>query len=368
MSLQSNALPPAARVRRIVALMIGEIGDLIVTYPTLAALKARYPQARLTLIARPVVRELAEAQAAVDEVLPFPAGASRFDKAVFLALLALRRWDLWVDLHTPTWNTVCTNEEVFRRNALLMRFAACRFRAGFAVPELGGRLTHAVPVPDVQTLKTENIVDTTLRVTAAAGQAQWRKAQALPPEVTHRMRARLCLDMDQRPMVALFFGAKQPAKFWPEAHVVRFLQLALERFPGHRILMIGGPHEKLPTERVLAALAPASLARIDNLVSRCSLIETAAVLALCEAVVSTDSGPMHLADAVGVPLVSLFSAFNYLVWVPVQSPNVVLHHLTACSPCFKSVCDRNNECMNGIRPEAAVQALEKLLPDATAAA
>lgn len=358
-----TALPPAEQVRSVVALMIGEIGDLVVTYPALSALRARYPGARLTLIARPVVRELAQAQASVDEVLVFPGGASRLRKLAFLIRLLLRRWDLWVDLHTPTWNTVCSNEEVFRRNALLMRVAGCRFRVGFGVPELMKHLTHAVPVPDVQTLKTENIVDTTLRVAGAAGQAQWRKSQNLPKTVLERMRDKLKFDRDRRPTIALFFGAKQPAKFWPEAHVAKFLEMALERFPAHRILMIGGPHEKLPTDRVLAALPPASLARVDNLVMQCSLIETAAVLSLCEAVVSTDSGPMHLADAVGVPLVSLFSAFNYLVWVPVQAPNVVLHHLTPCSPCFKSVCDRNNECMNGIRPEAAVQALVRLLPN-----
>lgn len=356
------ALPDAAQVRSVVALMIGEIGDLIVTYPALAALKARYPQSRLTLIARPVVRELAEAQAPVDEVLPFP-GGSRIEKARFLGRLMVSRWDLWVDLHTPTWNTVCTNEEVFRRNALLMRFARCRFRVGFAVPELVRYLSHAVPVPDVQTLKTENIIDTTLRVADAAGQRQWRKTQALPAAVSQKMRTRLRIDHDHRPMLALFFGAKQPAKFWPEPHVIRFVKIALERFPEHRILMIGGPHEAQPTQRIMDELAPESLLRVENLVMQCSLIETAAVLALCDAVVSTDSGPMHLADAVGTPLVSLFSAFNHLVWVPVNAPNVVLHHMTPCSPCFRSVCDRNNECMNGIRPEAAVQALVRLMPE-----
>lgn len=355
-------LPDAAQVRSIVALMIGEIGDLIVTYPALAALRARYPHSRVTLIARPVVRELAEAQASVDEVLPFP-GRSRIEKARFMARLLVSRWDLWVDLHTPTWNTVCTNEEVFRRNALLMRVARCRYRVGFAVPELARHLSHAVPVPDRPTLQTENIIDTTLRVAGAPGERQWRKAQAVPAAVSRTMRTKLRLDQDRRPMLALFFGAKQPAKFWPEHHVIRFLKIALERFPEHRILMIGGPHEAEPTRRVMDALAPEGRVRVENLVLQCSLIETAAVLALCEAVVSTDSGPMHLADAVGTPLVSLFSAFNYLVWVPVNAPNVVLHHMTPCGPCFKSVCDRNNECMEGILPEAAVQALARLMPE-----
>ncbi len=354
-------LPPPAEVRSLVALMIGEIGDLLVTYPTLKALKVLYPNASLTLIARPALKELVLAQPAVDEFMPF-SSSSHASKAMFLAKLLTRRFDMWVDLHTPTYNTCCSNEKIFRRNALLMRFAGARFRLGFAISPLGTRLTHEVPVPRDDILQNENIVDTTLRLAGQAGQRGWTKSLKLPKSVSDRMIVRLDLEADSRPLLALFFGAKQSAKFWPEENILHFMNLILNSYPEHRLVLVGGPHEDAIAKRLISSLNRSSAKNIVNLTNQCSLLETAAVIHQCQAMITTDSGPMHIADAVDIPIVALFSAFSYLpIWLPLTKNKAVLNHRPLCSPCFTSVCDKDNECMRAITPEQVLQSLASLL-------
>jgi len=363
MTSSHPGFPAASSVGRIVALMIGEIGDLIVTFPTLEALKARFPDAHLTLIARPAVRDLVAAQPAVDEFMPFSASGLP-SKLGFMAHLALKRWDLWVDLHTPTYNTCCSNEHVFRRNALLMRAAGCRYRLGFGVAPMTPKLTHVVPAPDENTLQTENIADTTLRLADGAGDPRWRKAISISPALRDAMAERLGTDDADIPFIGLFFGGKQSANVWPETHIARFLPMALERLPGYRFVLFGGAHEAAFVARVLATLKPDHASRIMNLTHRLSLIETAAAMSLCRLVVSTDSGPMHIADAAGAPLVTLFGSHSYLpIWLPRTPRKRVINHRPPCSLCFASECPENRECMSAISPEEVMTEVQSLLEE-----
>jgi heptosyltransferase-2 len=132
-------------------------------------------------------------------------------------------------------------------------------------------------------------------------------------------------------------------------------------FPGYRFPILGGPHERSAVDRLrgeIGGLFPPLL----DLTDRLSLSESATVMASCRAVVATDSGPMHMADAVGVPLVALFGAKNPLpLWLPLSDKARVLTHAVPCAGCLQSVCDRDNLCMDLITPDETLAALSDLL-------
>lgn len=353
-------LPGQHEVGSITALMLGEIGDLIVTTPTLTQLRRLYPQARLRVIVRQAMAQLLSANPDVDELLLYDS-RSKLTKAAFLAKLALRRTDLWVDLHTPTFNTWNTNDEVFRRNRLFMRAAHPRFQLAFEMAPLRGRLSHPVPVPGEATLKAENIVDTTLRLVAASGLKPGR-AKRLDVTEADRAWARQTLQaagLDGQRCIGLFFGAKQSAKVWPLAHVQALCRTLPHRFGDAHFLLLGGPHEAEAMRMLTASLEPALRARFHDLTATGGLGRSAALIERCAAMVATDSGPMHMADALGVPLVALMSAHNHAgVWHPLRAVEV-LRKDVPCSPCLSADCRQGQACMSAIEPAEVLAALEQ---------
>lgn len=356
----TGALPPAGEVKTIVAFMLGEIGDLLVTTPTLRALKQHYPGARLSLIIRRQLADLVSANPDVDELVLYD-GRSRLSKMRFLLSLRLRSWDMWVDLHTPTFNTWNTNDEVFRRNRWFMRSARTRYQRAFDMAPVLADLSHPEAVPDEATLRNENIVATTLRLAALPDASHDKALHIPPPAAVWAADFRRRHGLDAAPVLGLFFGAKQSAKVWPLDHAVAFVDALGARYPQHKLLLLGGPHEAVYARDLAARISPAVAARLVDTSNQLTLAQTAALLAHCQAVVATDSGPMHMAEALGRPLVALMSAHNYdPVWRPIRAL-AVLRADVPCSPCLKADCDQGQACMRALSPEAALAAVDSAI-------
>lgn len=355
--------PEPSEVRSIVCVMLGEIGDLLVTTPTLRALKERYPEATISVIVRKYLGGLLEHNPSVDERVLYP-GGSVISKAAFLARLALRRWDLWVDLHAPTFNTFTTNEHVFSRNALFMRAARTRFRLGFAVPELLPKLTHPIPPPDSAILASENIVVTTLRL-AIGDPRSASTLKVLVPAPSDDAWADAWADrndLSRRVVIGLFFGSKQPAEVWPEQNAAELCRLFKRTFPDYRFLLFGGPHEIESSRRLEFESASDCFPPLINVAGKATLGQTAALMRRCRAIVASNSGPMHMADALGVPIVSLISGKVYpAVWSPTFRPSEILNVPVPCSPCFLSVCPYGNDCLRRVTATDVAASLQRLL-------
>lgn len=192
--------------------------------------------------------------------------------------------------------------------------------------------------------------------------------RALVPRlaVTEALRARfrsLVPDVDARRLVGVFPGSNAPSRRWTPSgfnQIVR--RLTAE---GSRVVVFGGPAERAISAEVAAG------GGID-LGGRTDLPLLAAGLASCDLVVSNDSGPLHLAAAVGTRTVSLWGAGNPAVTgLPAGPHKVVRHPELYCVPCVKNVCprhgrgvflpDAHNECMNLITvDEVHVTAAELL--------
>lgn len=185
-----------------------------------------------------------------------------------------------------------------------------------------------------------------------------------PEPVRARWRKELGVPLP-RPCVALFPGANAPARRWPTD---RFRALAEQLVAaGARVWVLGGPSEISLTGRVAEGLA-----EVDDLGGRTDLTDLAAVLSLCDLLVTNDTGPMHLAAALGVPTVSLWGPSSPGEVAPpggqqrrVEGPQL------PCRPCFKNHCPRrgrgtvlnqaHEECMKLIDTRTVLEAVHQCL-------
>lgn len=349
------APPPAHEIERIGCLMLNGVGDILCCLPALQALKDLYPRARLCAIVRPHLAGLVVSNPAVDAILPFGSGSIR-RRVAFLRALRRERFDLWVDLHTPTFNTVTSQTRHLVRNALLMRCSGARYRRAYAAGPLPGGLTHPLEVPSDARLRETNVVELTLAL--AWPRAGCRYEKRFPTGDAHVAWARSALPDSPARRIGLYFGTRQPAKAWPEAASDRLLQLILASLPETDLVLIGDRSDVDRAARLVGKLDETARRRVLDFTGKSTFGQTAALIARLDAMVSTDSGPMHIADALGVPIVALFSAHNYPgIWAPTNGKSVVIHHEIECGPCLLAVCPVGNRCMNRITPEEVFAAL-----------
>lgn len=150
----------------------------------------------------------------------------------------------------------------------------------------------------------------------------------------------------ERPVLALCPGAEYgPAKRWPAAH---FAELARARLAAGWQVWLFGSDKDAPVTGEINRLAGGDC--ID-LAGKTSLVEVVDLLAIARCVVSNDSGLMHLAAAVGVPLIALYGSSDPGYTPPLSEQARVLSLKLACSPCFKRECPLGHlDCLNGISP------------------
>jgi heptosyltransferase-2 len=172
-------------------------------------------------------------------------------------------------------------------------------------------------------------------------------------------------------LVALFPGAHAPARRWPLERFAELARLALAR--GARVVVLGGSREAELTARVARA-APGAL----DLGGRTDLLDLAAVLSLCDLVVTNDTGPMHLAGAMGTPTVSLWGPSEPGEVRQVGAPDTrVTGPDLPCKPCRRNACgrlgpgtllpDAHEECMRLIEVPDVLEVVWRRLEGGTGA-
>ncbi|TAL12667.1 MAG: lipopolysaccharide heptosyltransferase II [Nitrospirae bacterium] len=336
-------------VRRLLIVKPSSLGDIVHTLPTLAAFRRRFPRATLSWLVKREWAEVLEGQPDLDDVLAVDLSVQGWPAAI----RAVRegRFDLVVDL------------QGLLRSAVLGWASGSPARVGFANGREGSPwfYTHRVPVPDA----SMHAVDRYLlmaRFLGAAPEKPGPSAFCLPrdPAADARVEALLAAAGVRvgTMLVALNPSARWATKQWP---VASFAAVGdwLQRHGGARVAVVGGRAERSAGDEVIRLMQTAPL----DLVGQTTMKELIALLRRLRVLITNDSGPMHLAAAVGTPVIALFGPTDPGRTGPYGAGHVVLHSGVPCSPCFSRRCANavTLECLTSIRSQQVIEAATTLL-------
>ena len=159
------------------------------------------------------------------------------------------------------------------------------------------------------------------------------------------------------PLITLNPGAQYgPAKRWPASRFRDAARILAEK-KGAFFAVVGSASEAPLAEDIVSGLGPAAC----SLTGKTSLHELASVLCLSSVFITNDSGPMHIANALGVPVAAVFGPTDHRATGPFQDPSALIRHAVPCWPCLYRECPFDHGCMHLIPPEEVVEACIRLL-------
>ncbi len=350
--------PPLGPAPRILIVRADAIGDFVMTTPLFPALRRAYPNATLDLLCRPSSGPFAELFSDILNEIMFWEHESSLSEIRSLAeRLSERRYNAVVDARGDA------------RYVLLLRLIQAPRRYGFTYAGFDYMLTHAVNARGLRP------VEGVARMAEALGAPLPHPEPTLPLRPDHHAFANEWLAAhgygashadgveEAPPLVAMHMGATRPAKLWPPE---RYEAVAthLQTDACATLLLLGGPEDRDQAEAFSAALPRPALV----LAGEATLPQTAAVLAQCRLFVGNDSGPAHIAAAVGCPVVALFGPTDSRYYRPWGDHCRVVTSTRPCSPrCDQKTCAvPRRHCMETITVDAVMNAALSLLSRSSA--
>jgi ADP-heptose:LPS heptosyltransferase len=331
-------------------------------------LRAEYPEGRVTLLVMDFFQETARLLSGVDRLVPFPS-------ATLAALLdqeegwpeASQRLEEWLAKSFPQPPDLVVNLTPNRLGGILAYATGAQEIRGMAVNqswELGTRpdwASYALIVSRARQANPFNLVDLFLREGGLTPDGQGLEV-AVPPEAEREVKDFLTgLKLPpQTALVGLLPGASQPERRWPPEKFTQAALMLLEKRLCHFFFF--GSAGEAPLGEAIAQQLPTATTTI--LMGRTSLAGLAAYLKRLDLLITNDTGPMHLAAAVGTPTVALFLASARVQDTgPVGNGHVILEPRFDCHPCLNP-CP-SPHCHQAISPEAVSWWADKLITKGT---
>jgi heptosyltransferase-2 len=336
---------------RILVVAPSWVGDAILSEPLVALLREPYRDPIVDVLAHSWCAPVYARMRGVRRIIENPIGHGKLDLAGRRALAR--------ELRTEGYSHAIVLPNSWK-SALIPFFARVPKRIGYIGEGRFGLLTDARPL-DKKAMP--RLVERFAALAASRGAlVPMPTAPVLVPDPTNRANAMRALHLKtDRPVVVLCPGAEfGAAKRWPPNQFAELAGLFLH--DGLQVWIVGSPNDKIAAEAVLHSMG-AEVNRIRDLTARTDLGTAIDILSSASLVVSNDSGLMHAAAAVGVPLVALFGSSSP-VYTPPLSP---LAHVAkidiACSPCFKRDCPLGHfRCMRELKPPMVYNFARQALP------
>jgi len=348
-----------AEISRVLILAPNWLGDAVMALPAIADVRRAFPSARLVVAARRAVTDLFRLVPIVDEIVTLHWSGRWWQRGSF-AVDTERLRALGADVAILLPNSFAT--------AWLAKRAAIRDRWGYAADLRSPLLTRAVPRPEGSVHQGGYYQHLTRMLGMTSGPLE--PALVIPGEATntaHRQLRDAGWD-GVRPLVVFAPGAAYgTAKRWMPEYVARVVtDLVLQRQA--TCVLVGSAADSPTTRDVRAMIDPQAAAHVIDLSGHTSLEVLAGVLGVAHACVANDSGAMHVAAAVGTPLVAIFGPTREYETAPLTrsgSRSDVLIHPVSCRPCMLRECPIDHRCMKGIAPDRVYASVASLLSSST---
>src|SRR3954464_906891 len=342
-------------VRRLLCVRLDSIGDVLMTTPAIRAFRESLAGCRITLLTSAAGAAVAPLIPEIDDVLVFPApwmkatGGARAQDAEMIRQLGRRKFDAAAIFTVYSQNPLPA--------AYLCYLAGIPRRVAHCHENPYQLLTRWVPDPEPGK-EIRHEVRRQLDLAAAVGCRTSNEKLSFSVPATARARARqLCGPKDpRRSRVVVHPGATAASRRYPAESYARALDLLAADIPCDAFFT-GEPGEIDLVESIRKAMSvPAR-----SLAGQLSLAELGALIAEADLLVSNNTGPAHIAAALGTPVVDLYALTNPQ-HTPWQVESRVLYHDVPCRNCHKSVCPAgHHDCLRKVAPETVAAAAQELL-------
>ena len=333
--------------QRVLIVLLGAIGDVVCGLPLVQRLRAGWPAAHITWAVEPPAAPLLQMHEAIDELIVFRRRQGPRALLEFLRAVRSNRPDLTLDLQRhfksglTSWSSRAPRRVSFHWRNSREGNRLFNNESIDPVREFTPKLTHFLRFADHL-----GVPPAPVSFGLSAGTAERQSVAPLIAGAGERF-------------AVLYVGSTWASRQWlprATAELCRAL-----RAHGLGVVLLGAPADVPFTQLVLAAGA----GEVVDCVGRTSLREVIAIMERAAIAVGPDSGPMHIATAVGTPVVALFGATS-----PARSGPWGWHHLVIrgdvpCAPCYLSRCPIGQPCMEGISPAMVMERVELVLDGRT---
>ncbi|HYA64077.1 MAG TPA: lipopolysaccharide heptosyltransferase II [Candidatus Sulfotelmatobacter sp.] len=336
------------------------VGDAIMALPALRAVRGKFPDSRITIVARPYVADLYRDQAICDELIPYDLAKEH------------RSWRgremLAMQLRAKKFDVALLLQNAFDAAWLAWR-AAVPERIGYARDGRSILLTKAIRLPKpgeipphekfyyLELLRRAGWIDRLqddTHITLHVPDAARHRAMQTLVEAGARPNA---------PRVAVGAGASYgSAKCWPPDRFAK----ALNEFLSHAdadVVLFGTAAESAVSSAIASALRRPPI----DLTGETSIADLPGMLSQCHLFLGNDSGAMHVAAAVGLPVVAVFGPTDPQGTAPVTPRASIVQQKPYCSPCFLRRCPTDHRCMTAVTPAMVEVALHARFSEVSSA-
>lgn len=337
--------------KKILIINLGGIGDLLLSTPALRALKNKYPDAEISMLVVKRVYEVAKGLEYIDNVFILSTAHKGFVNIVrsLCTLLELRRngFDIAVNMRTM----------VSRRSAAIMKiiFDIIRPKVKAGRDTEGRGYFLDITIPEM-TIGAKSEMEYDLDMVKKLGVDIYEKnidLKIAEPDIkmVDELLKKSNISSDDIVVGVHPGGAK--SRRWPLENYARVIDTVSDKIKC-KFIITGGTDDL----ELFGSLSTKVDHNIVNLVGRVKIRELAALIKRCDVFIANDSGPMHIAAILKIPLVAIFGPGDIARFDPryISDKVVVFYKRADCAPCNNAVCDYDNRCLKTIRYEEVAEA------------
>jgi ADP-heptose:LPS heptosyltransferase len=343
--------------RRVLAIRLDNLGDVLVTTPAIHAIRESLPEANITLLASPIGAQAGRLNPDVDDVVVYQ--APWMDPWRRLPLDPDREREMVDRLQRGSYDAAVIFSS-FRQSPLpaayLCYLAGIPLRLAASIDGPGSLLTTRHRHPERKMHEVERGLDLVAAVGIRGGDDHL--VLRVPPDARAEIAPLLA---GARPLVVVHPGCSMPARTYPWPMYAAAIDRLVDELDA-RVVVTGAPDEAPVAESILSKLTPLARARTTSAAGSLSFPAFCALIEAADLTVTNNTGPMHMSAALSTPVVALFALTNPPEqWGPWRVPHRMLWHEVPCRLCYSRICPTTHDCLTRVPPERVVQAARELL-------
>jgi len=312
------------------------MGDLIFATPFFRQLRKNYPDSKIDIIVNSNFYDLIEDNPYFDKVIAYDKNWSIKDSYNFAKRIKKNNYDLGINIH-GNWRTI-----------LLMYLISPDYNIGY-----GGDGKSIFLDKTIETTDDLHMVEVYLQFLEKMGLKRYENSK-LELRVNEEAKISVQKFLDKKykeknlakdkSLIALNTGGTWPTKRWPEFKFAKLADKIIEN--GNEVIFVGGPSDKKRVEYIISMMEKD---RVINATGKTNIKELAALVKKCDLVISNDSGPVHVAAAVGTKTITIFGPSDENKYKPYGEIHEIVKTEIDCRPCGEHECPLgHHNCMEKI--------------------